>query len=183
MAVTPRAVSSSTWANCNVLQPARTCMSSIQCRRSQAYLYPPRSNSQPSSSLLLAFTQHTTLTNPVGVMLGCCTAQRAVQWSLLTVQQVVHVRENLNRLWSIATDICTANWDWHGCVCWVCSPCVQTTPGGLMAIDMCTAQTGTDVSICFGYVHLACRLTRGQHRQEVLGAWARHHSRLMVSCS
>ena len=26
----------------------------------------------------------TTLTNPVGVMLGCCTAQRAVQWSLLT---------------------------------------------------------------------------------------------------
>ena len=24
------------------------------------------------------------LSNPVGVMLGCCTAQRAVQWSLLT---------------------------------------------------------------------------------------------------
>ena len=35
-------------------------------------------------SVLLALTQHTTLTNPVGVMLGCCTAQRAVQWSLLT---------------------------------------------------------------------------------------------------
>ena len=47
-------------------------------------MYPPRSNSQPSSSLLLALTQHTTLTNPVGVMLGCCRAQRAVQWSLLT---------------------------------------------------------------------------------------------------
>ena len=26
------------------------------------------------------------LTNPVGVMLGCCTAHRAVQWSLLTTK-------------------------------------------------------------------------------------------------
>ena len=33
-------------------------------------------------------TQHTTLTNPVGVMLGCCTAQRAVQWSLLTYDTI-----------------------------------------------------------------------------------------------
>ena len=39
-------------------------------------------------SLLLALTQHTTLKNPVGVMLGCCTAQRAVQWSLLTRRYV-----------------------------------------------------------------------------------------------
>ena len=53
-------------------------------RKVSGLLGPPHSNSQPSSSLLLAITQHTTLTNPVGVMLGCCTAQRAVQWSLLT---------------------------------------------------------------------------------------------------
>ena len=44
----------------------------------------PQGATQPSSSLLLPLTQQTTLTNPVGVMLGCCTAQRAVQWSLLT---------------------------------------------------------------------------------------------------
>ena len=61
----------------------------------QLSLMPPmrrwHSNSQPSSSLLLALTQHTTLTNPVGVMLGCCTAQRAVQWSLLTNAQVAAI--------------------------------------------------------------------------------------------
>ena len=28
---------------------------------------------------------HTLLVVPVGFMLGCCTAQRAVQWSLLTL--------------------------------------------------------------------------------------------------
>ena len=68
----------------------------------------PSSNSQPSSSLLLAITQHTTLTNPVGVMLGCCTAQRAVQWSLLT---------QYNTSWGTETPSGTsqqANFEAHG---------------------------------------------------------------------
>ena len=42
-----------------------------------------RGNNKPEVRL----TQHTPLKGPVGVMLGCCTAQRAVQWSLLTNQK------------------------------------------------------------------------------------------------